>query len=94
MAEEDGFQYELVTYTMSSSQWKNVIFVDADQIVRAGLQELVDLDLYGAPHGYTPMRDDNYDMEGPRFWKTAIGMISWMLDHIISVRFKYVILIH
>ncbi|PPQ69221.1 hypothetical protein CVT24_000018 [Panaeolus cyanescens] len=50
---------------------KKVIFVDADQIVRADLQELVDLDLEGAPYGYTPMGDDNTDMEGFRFWKTG-----------------------
>ncbi|KAI0314345.1 UDP-glucose:glycoprotein glucosyltransferase-domain-containing protein [Amylostereum chailletii] len=48
-----------------------VIFVDADQIVRADLKELVDLDLHGAPYGYTPMGDDNLDMEGFRFWKTG-----------------------
>ena len=46
-----------------------VIFVDADQIVRADLKELIDLDLQGAPYGYTPMGDDNEDMEGFRFWK-------------------------
>ncbi|KAF9027018.1 hypothetical protein BDZ89DRAFT_1102004 [Hymenopellis radicata] len=50
---------------------KKVIFVDADQIVRADLQELIDLDLHGAPYGYTPMGDDNTDMEGFRFWKTG-----------------------
>ncbi|KAL5522625.1 hypothetical protein ACEPAG_8642 [Sanghuangporus baumii] len=50
---------------------KKVIFVDADQIVRADLKELVDLDLHGAPYGYTPMGDDNLEMEGFRFWKTG-----------------------
>ncbi|KAJ7136717.1 glycosyltransferase family 24 protein [Mycena epipterygia] len=50
---------------------KKVIFVDADQIVRADLKELVDIDLHGAPYGYTPMGDDNTDMEGFRFWKTG-----------------------
>ncbi|KAJ7513036.1 glycosyltransferase family 24 protein [Mycena galericulata] len=50
---------------------KKVIFVDADQIVRADLKELVDLNLHGAPYGYTPMGDDNTDMEGFRFWKTG-----------------------
>lgn len=50
---------------------KKVIFVDADQIVRADLKELVDLDLHGAPYGYTPMGDDNVEMEGFRFWKTG-----------------------
>ncbi|KAF8631762.1 hypothetical protein AX15_002201 [Amanita polypyramis BW_CC] len=48
---------------------KKVIFVDADQIVRADLKELVDLDLHGAPYAYTPMGDDNHEMEGFRFWK-------------------------
>lgn len=96
MAEEYGFQYELVTYKWPSwlraqkekqriiwaykilfldvlfpMDLKKVIFVDADQIVRADLQELVDLDLQGAPYGYTPMGDDNHDMEGFRFWKTG-----------------------
>lgn len=50
---------------------EKVIFVDADQIVRADLKELVDLDLHGAPYGYTPMGDDNEEMEGFRFWKTG-----------------------
>lgn len=50
---------------------KKVVFVDADQIVRADLKELVDLDLHGAPYGYTPMGDDNEEMEGFRFWKTG-----------------------
>ncbi|KAJ7813688.1 glycosyltransferase family 24 protein [Mycena olivaceomarginata] len=63
---------------------KKVIFVDADQIVRADLKELVDLDLEGAPYGYTPMGDDNTDMEGfralyvidlVRFRKLAAGDI-------------------
>ncbi|EIW78230.1 glycosyltransferase family 24 protein [Coniophora puteana RWD-64-598 SS2] len=96
MAEEYGFQYELVTYKWPSwlraqkekqriiwaykilfldvlfpMDLKKVIFVDADQIVRADLQELVDLDLHGAPYGYTPMGNDNTDMEGFRFWKTG-----------------------
>lgn len=48
-----------------------VIFVDADQIVRTDLKELIDLDLGGAPYGYTPMGDDNEEMEGFRFWKTG-----------------------
>ena len=46
-----------------------VIFVDADQVVRTDLKELVDLDLQGAPYGYPPMGDDSEDMDGYRFWK-------------------------
>jgi UDP-glucose:glycoprotein glucosyltransferase len=46
-----------------------VIFVDADQIVRTDMRELVDLDLQGAPYGFTPMCDSRTEMEGFRFWK-------------------------
>ena len=48
-----------------------VTFLDADQIVRTDLKELIDLDLQKAPYSYTPMRDDNEDIEGFRFWKTG-----------------------
>merc|ERR1712241_1224263 len=48
---------------------KKIIFVDTDQIVRADLTELRDMDLKGAPYGYTPFCDSNTDMEGFRFWK-------------------------
>uniref|UniRef100_A0A0X3PJY9 UDP-glucose:glycoprotein glucosyltransferase 1 n=1 Tax=Schistocephalus solidus TaxID=70667 RepID=A0A0X3PJY9_SCHSO len=48
---------------------KKIIYVDADQVVRADLQELVDLDLGGAPYGYTPFCDSRKEMEGFRFWK-------------------------
>lgn len=47
------------------------IFVDADQIVRADLQELADLDLEGAPYGYTPFCDSRKEMDGFRFWKSG-----------------------
>jgi UDP-glucose:glycoprotein glucosyltransferase len=46
-----------------------VLFVDADQIVRTDLKELVDMDLDGAPYGYTPMCDSRTEIEGFRFWK-------------------------
>ncbi|XP_033104033.1 UDP-glucose:glycoprotein glucosyltransferase 1-like isoform X2 [Anneissia japonica] len=50
---------------------KKIIFVDADQIVRADLQDLADLDLKGAPYGYTPFCDSRTDMDGFRFWKSG-----------------------
>nr|CDS32366.1 UDP glucose:glycoprotein glucosyltransferase 1 [Hymenolepis microstoma] len=50
---------------------KKIIFVDADQIVRTDLQELVNLDLEGAPYGYTPFCNDRKEMDGFRFWKTG-----------------------
>ncbi|KAI8978045.1 UDP-glucose:glycoprotein glucosyltransferase-domain-containing protein [Pilobolus umbonatus] len=46
-----------------------VIFVDADQIVRTDLKELIDMDLKGAPYGYTPFCTDRTEMDGFRFWK-------------------------
>lgn len=94
MAQEYGFEYELVQYQWprwlqrqrdrQRTIWgykilfldvlfplhvKKIIFVDADQIVRADLKELVDLDLGGAPYGYTPFCDSRKEMEGFRFWK-------------------------
>jgi len=48
-----------------------VIFVDADQIVRTDMYELVTHDLEGAPYGFTPMCDSRIEMEGFRFWKTG-----------------------
>ncbi|KAJ3249147.1 hypothetical protein HDU78_007109 [Chytriomyces hyalinus] len=50
---------------------EKVIFVDADQVVRVDMKELVDLDLEGAVYGYTPMGDSRPEMEGFRFWKTG-----------------------
>lgn len=50
---------------------KKIIFVDADQVIRADLKELRDLDLEGAPYGYTPFCDSRTDMDGFRFWKTG-----------------------
>ncbi|KAI5308541.1 GABA/polyamine transporter, partial [Ascosphaera atra] len=94
MAEEYGFEYEMVTYKwphwlrhQSEKQrqiWgykilfldvlfplslDKVIFVDADQIVRTDLYDLVQFDLEGAPYGFTPMCDSRTEMEGFRFWK-------------------------
>uniref|UniRef100_A0A8D2P5R3 UDP-glucose ceramide glucosyltransferase-like 1 n=1 Tax=Zosterops lateralis melanops TaxID=1220523 RepID=A0A8D2P5R3_ZOSLA len=48
-----------------------IIFVDADQIVRSDLKELRDLDLNGAPYGYTPFCDSRREMDGYRFWKSG-----------------------
>uniref|UniRef100_T1J9H3 UDP-glucose:glycoprotein glucosyltransferase n=1 Tax=Strigamia maritima TaxID=126957 RepID=T1J9H3_STRMM len=50
---------------------KKIIYVDADQIVRTDLKELIDFDLGGAPYGYTPFCDSRKDMDGFRFWKSG-----------------------
>ncbi|KAI1826607.1 UDP-glucose:glycoprotein glucosyltransferase [Xylaria intraflava] len=46
-----------------------VIFVDADQIVRTDMIDLINYDLEEAPYGFTPMCDSRTEMEGFRFWK-------------------------
>lgn len=46
-----------------------VIFIDADQVLRADLMELMAVDLEGAPYGFTPMCESRQDMAGFHFWK-------------------------
>lgn len=41
------------------------------QIVRTDLKELRDLDLEGAPYGYTPFCESRREMDGYRFWKSG-----------------------
>ncbi|VDN02463.1 unnamed protein product [Thelazia callipaeda] len=48
---------------------RKIIFVDADQIVRTDLMDLMELDLGGAPYGFTPFCDSRTSMDGFRFWK-------------------------
>lgn len=52
---------------------KKVAFIDADQIVRTDIQELFDLDLEGAPYGYTPFCSDRTEMDGFRSVREATG---------------------
>ena len=47
------------------------------QIVRTDLQELNELDLGGAPYGYTPFCNDRREMDGFRYVNvTFIAIIS------------------
>ena len=50
---------------------KKIIYVDADQVVRGDMTELWNLDLDGAPYGYTPMCDSRVENLGYAFWKTG-----------------------
>ncbi|KVH88595.1 UDP-glucose:Glycoprotein Glucosyltransferase [Cynara cardunculus var. scolymus] len=95
MAQEYGFEYELVTYKWPSWLHKQkekqriiwaykilfldvifplslekVIFVDADQIVRADMGELYDMNLKGRPLAYTPAL---YVVDLVKFRETAAG---------------------
>lgn len=58
-----------------------VIFVDADQIVRADMGELYDMDLKGRPLAYTPFCDNNREMDGYRFWR-QVNICLLLLLHI------------
>ncbi|CAK7357043.1 unnamed protein product [Dovyalis caffra] len=94
MAQQYGFDYELITYKWPTWLHKQtekqriiwaykilfldvifplslekVIFVDADQVVRADMGELYDMDIKGRPLAYTPFCDNNKDMDGYRFWR-------------------------
>lgn len=48
---------------------KKIIYVDADQVVRGDLKELWDMDLDGAPYGYTPMCESREETKGYQFWR-------------------------
>ncbi|CAB9500382.1 UDP-glucose:glycoprotein glucosyltransferase [Seminavis robusta] len=48
---------------------KKIIYVDADQVVRGDLKELWDMDLEGAPYGYTPMCSSRESTLGFQFWR-------------------------
>ena len=48
---------------------KKVIYVDADQVVRADLKELWELDLNGKPYGYVPFCDSRKETLGFQFWR-------------------------
>jgi UDP-glucose:glycoprotein glucosyltransferase len=45
------------------------IYVDADQVVRGDLKELRDMDLQGAPYGYTPFCTSREATLGYQFWR-------------------------
>lgn len=52
---------------------QRVIYVDADQIVRSDLHELMTIDFGEAPYAFTPFCDSREETEDFRFWKQG----SW-----------------
>lgn len=48
---------------------KRIIYVDADQVLRADLRELWALDLKGAPYAMTPFCDSRKETLGFQFWR-------------------------
>jgi UDP-glucose:glycoprotein glucosyltransferase len=50
---------------------KKIIYVDADQVIRGDLKELWDMDLQGAPYGYTPFCTSREETLGFQFWRSG-----------------------
>ena len=48
---------------------KKVIYVDADQVLRADLNELWEMDLEGKPYAYTPFCSSREETLGFQFWR-------------------------
>lgn len=63
---------------------KKIIFVDADQVVRADMKELRDLDLGGAPYGYTPFCNSRKEMDGFRSLLINFRKYIFSLNFIFS----------
>lgn len=48
-----------------------IVYIDADQVTRADLTELWEMDMHQKPLAYTPFCDSNKEMKGFRFWDTG-----------------------
>lgn len=69
---------------------KKIIYVDADQVVRGDMKELVDLDLQGAPYGYTPMCSSREETRGYAFWNQGFWA-SHLRDRPYHISALYVV---
>ena len=56
---------------------KRVIYVDADQIVRTNMRELMEMNFGNAPYAFTPMCGSRLETEPYRFWK-----LGYWADHL------------
>ena len=74
---------------------KKIIYVDADQVIRGDLKELRDMDLQGAPYGYTPMCSSNEATLGFQFWNQGFCkyrlQYEWMDECIIILDFLLIL---
>ena len=85
--------YKLLFLDVMFPQTLNkVIFLDADQVVRADVKELWEIDLLGAPYAYTPFCDDNPEMEASDSGSKVFGRTISKASLIISVRSTWLIL--
>lgn len=63
--------------------------MDADQIIRADMAELYDMDIDGKPLAYTPFCDNNKEMDGFRFWNQVIACSAEMSSSLCHVVAEY-----
>lgn len=73
----------LCKIVFKKSSYLQVIFVDADQIVRTDMGELYDMDLKGRPLAYTPFCDNNREMDGYRFWRQVSTTVEYNLLYML-----------
>ncbi|KAH7820809.1 putative UDP-glucose:glycoprotein glucosyltransferase [Monocercomonoides exilis] len=50
---------------------ERVIFVDADNVCRTDMMQLMELDMKGAPYAFTPFCSNRPEMASYRFWETG-----------------------
>ena len=54
---------------MFPNHLKRVIYIDADDVIRTDMMELMTMNFEGAPYAFTPFCDDKPEMEPYRFWQ-------------------------
>lgn len=79
---------------LKNNQYLQVIFVDADQIVRADMGELYDMDIKGRPLAYTPFCDNNKDMDGYRFWRQVDSTFYINFNSYVDLNCRCLVITH
>eukprot|EP00922_Rhytidocystis_sp_ex-Travisia-forbesii_P061058 GHVS01090551.1.p1 GENE.GHVS01090551.1~~GHVS01090551.1.p1 ORF type:complete len:1396 (-),score=269.13 GHVS01090551.1:384-4412(-) len=74
-------------------QLHRIIYIDADQVVRADVKELWEMSLHGRVYGYTPFCDSNEATEAFRFWKSGYWA-THLRQHPYHISALYVVDLH
>lgn len=82
--------YKMLFLDVLFGDLESVIFVDADQINRADMKQLVDLDMGSYAYGFVPMCENREEMESFRFWNQGYWqeVLGDDLKYHISALFK------
>lgn len=68
---------------------KRVIFIDADQVVRTDLKQLMTIDLHGAPYGFTPFCDGVWTPDQNEKDPEAQGMQEFKRGRVDTRGFRF-----